>query len=41
MAWKNVPVTRPRRPPAFKGEPPSLSISSTNGASLPADVSEA
>ena len=37
MAWKNVPVTCPRRPPAAPSGWPWPSASSANGASLPVE----
>jgi len=33
MAWKNAPVTRPRRPPERTGTLPTLSDTSANGSS--------
>ena len=41
MAWKNVPVTWPRRPPLGPRPTPSASNKSASGASLPASTSEA
>ena len=35
MAWKNAPVTRPRRPPVCSSARPSPSAISANGSSLP------
>ena len=40
-AWKNAPVTWPRRPPAGPSALPSPSASSTSGASLPEAVNAA
>src|SRR6476646_8224756 len=41
MAWKNVPVTRPRRPPFGPSAFPSASNSWARGSSLPASISDA